>query len=387
LFDKGSCIHHYTSDNNTKIFMKSIIIFCKTLAIGGAEKQALVLAKLLKEKGEDVLLINWCGNIIDPRNSKFLKDNSIRYVGLEGNFFLKFRNFLKVVRNQKVSVVLSYLTLANIISGLSKMIIKDFVSIGGIRTEKLPAYKFFFEKLTHNYLNDATVFNNYSAKYKFESRGFKSEKIFVIHNTIKVYPPVKSESKSDETVIVSVSRFVKPKDFTTALYSIKQVIESDGEKSLKYCIVGYGPLEEKIRSLVSLLDLKNHVEIILKPLNIPEILRNSDIYLSTSLFEGLSNSIMEAMSAGLPVIGTDVGDNRYLIEDNYNGFIVPCMDVAIITERIRYLINNEEIRREYGANSRLKIEKEFSEAQLLKHYYELFASLGMNGSYNTNECK
>jgi len=363
--------------------MKSIVIFCKTLAIGGAEKQALVLAKLLAEKGEDVLLINWCGNIIDPRNSKFIKDNSIRYVGLEGNSFRKFRDFLKVVRKQRASVVLSYLTLANIISGFSKLFIKGLVSIGGIRTEKLPFYKFFFEKLAHNYLNDATVFNNFSAKDKFERRGFKSGKIFVIHNTIKVYPPEISDSKSEETVIVSVSRFVKPKDFTTALYSIKQVIETDGERSLKYCIVGYGPLEEKIRSLVSLLDLKDHVEILLKPSNIPEILRNSDIYLSTSLFEGLSNSIMEAMSAGLPVIGTDVGDNRYLIEDGYNGFIVPCMDVEIITERIRYLISNEDIRKEYGINSRLKIEKEFSETQLLNHYYELFSKMGLNGGNNT----
>jgi N,N'-diacetylbacillosaminyl-diphospho-undecaprenol alpha-1,3-N-acetylgalactosaminyltransferase len=86
---------------------------------------------------------------------------------------------------------------------------------------------------------------------------------------------------------------------------------------------------------------------------------------------------MEAMSAGLPVIGTDVGDNRYLIEDGYNGFIVPCMDVQVITDRILYLLNNEEIRKEYGTNSREKIEKEFSETELMKHYYELFTRLGI----------
>lgn len=357
--------------------MKPIIIFCKTLAIGGAEKQALTLAKLLSEKGEKVLLINWCGNNIDPRNSKFIKENSINYLGLEGNVLKKFRAFLRIIGEQKSAVILSYLTLANVISGLAKLFKRDMISIGGIRTEKLPFYKFFFEKLAHNYLNNATVFNNYSAKDKFEERGFNSGKIFVIHNTIRVYRNGEKENKGNEKVIISVSRFVKPKDFTTALYSIKEVVEAGSGENLKYYIVGYGPLEENIRSLIVLLDLRKHVEILIKPGNIPEILNNSDIYLSTSLFEGLSNSIMEAMSAGLPVIGTDVGDNRYLIEDGHNGFIVPCMDVQVITDRILYLLNNEEIRKEYGINSREKIEKEFSETELLKHYYELFAKLGI----------
>lgn len=357
--------------------MNPVIIFCKTLAIGGAEKQALTLAKLLSDKGEDVLLVNWCGNIIDPRNSKFINDNSIHYIGLQGNGISKFRKFLKIIENRRSAIILSYLTLANVISGLTKLFSRDIISIGGIRTEKLPFYKFLFEKLAHNYLNDATVFNNYSAKDKFERRGFKSGKIFVIHNATRVYKEGEKEDRGKDKIIISVSRFVKPKDFTTALYSIKEVIEAGRGENLRYYIVGYGPLEDYIRSLIVFLDLEKHVEILIKPENIPEILHHSDIYLSTSLFEGLSNSIMEAMSAGLPVIGTDVGDNRYLIEDGYNGFIVPCMDVQVITDRILYLLNNEEIRKEYGTNSREKIEKEFSETELMKHYYELFTRLGI----------
>jgi glycosyltransferase involved in cell wall biosynthesis len=213
---------------------RSILIFCKTLAIGGAEKQALTLAKLLAEKGENVLLINWCGNIIDSRNSNFISDNSIRYIGLQGNSIIKFMQFLRIIKKERISVVLSYLILANFISGISKLFNGKLVSIGGIRTEKLPFYKFFFEKLTHNFLNDATVFNNYSAKDKFEKRGFRPEKIFVIHNTIKVRPVEKNDNPKDEIIIASVSRFVKPKDFRTALYSFKQVTEKSKGKKLKY---------------------------------------------------------------------------------------------------------------------------------------------------------
>lgn len=358
--------------------MKPILIFCKTLAIGGAEKQALTLAKLLSEKGENVLVINWCGDIIDARNSTFIRENSIRYIGLEGNAISKYIKFIKIIKNEKIAVILSYLTLANFISGVSKLFLNDIVSIGGVRTEKLPFYKFFFEKLAHNYLNDATVFNNYSAKSKFEKRGFNPGKIYVIHNTIRPYPVYVNENPANEIVIVSVSRFVEPKDFETALYSFKQVVEKNPGKKLKYRIVGYGPLEGRIRSLISLLDLQKEVDILINPPSISDILKSCDIYLSTSLFEGLSNSVMEAMSSGLPAIATDVGDNRYLIEDGYNGYIVPCRDVGLIVEKLDYLIHFEMVRKEFGNNSWLKIGSEFSEKELVEHYYELFSGLRIN---------
>src|SRR5664280_952701 len=83
----------------------------------------------------------------------------------------------------------------------------------------------------------------------------------------------------------------------------------------KYLIVGYGPLEKEIRHLAEELNLQKEVEILINPPNIPDILKTCNIYLSASLYEGLSNSIMEAMVAGLPVIATNVGDNCYLIKD------------------------------------------------------------------------
>ncbi len=130
--------------------------------------------------------------------------------------------------------------------------------------------------------------------------------------------------------------------------------------------------KDKIRSLINQLNLQKEVDILINPPNIPEILRSCDIYLSTSLFEGLSNSIMEAMSAGLPVIATNVGDNTYLVENSLNGFIVPCRDIKLIVEKLEYLINNEDARTEFGNNSRIKVENEFSEEKLLENYLSLF---------------
>jgi glycosyltransferase involved in cell wall biosynthesis len=229
--------------------------------------------------------------------------------------------------------------------------------------------------MVHNRLNNVTVFNNYSGKEKFEKRGFNPLKIQVIHNTIHVPIFNKYTNSTEETKIISVCRFVKSKDFRTALYSFKQLVEKNKDKKLKYLIVGYGPLESWIRSLRKELNLENEVEILINPPNIHEILRTCDIYLSTSLYEGLSNSIMEAMVAGLPIVGTDVGDNVYLIKDGFNGFIVPCGDISLIVEKLDYLTKFEEVRSEFGLNSHTIIENDFSEKKFLENYFQLFSKV------------
>ena len=121
---------------------------------------------------------------MDQRNLKFISDNSLSYFPMSGSYFQKLKKFQKIIKEEETSIILSYLTLANFVSGISKILHRNIVTIGGIRNEKLPYYKFIFEKLIHNYLNDATVFNNYSAKEKFEKKGFNPEKIYVIQNAI-----------------------------------------------------------------------------------------------------------------------------------------------------------------------------------------------------------
>ena len=357
--------------------MPSIIILCKTLLKGGAEKQAITLSKLLTEKKTDTILVNWCGDKIDAANLNYISNNSIRYIGLKGGPIMKFIHFLKIIRNEKISIILSYLTLANFITGITGLFNKNLLTIGGIRTDKLPFYKFFFEKLVHNYLNDATVFNNFSAKIIFAGRGFNPAKIYVIHNAIHVPDLNRNDKPKDGINIITVARFVSPKDFQTALYSFKHLTEKNRIEKFKYYIVGYGPMENEIRLLVRQLNLDKEVEILINPPNIPDILKTCDIYLSTSLFEGLSNSIMEAMVAGLPVVATNVGDNQYLIKDAYNGFVVPCRAVNLIVEKLQYLANNENVRNAFGSNSHYLIKNEFSEDKLFENYFNLFSKMSL----------
>ncbi len=353
-----------------------IAVICKTLLKGGAEKQALVLAKLLADNGIDVILINWYGERVDQRNLKFISDNSIRYYPMSGSYLRKLNKFQKIVKHDEISIILSYLTLANFVSGVSKIFNNNVISIGGIRNEKLPFHKLILEKLIHNFLNDATVFNNYSAKEKFVKRGFRPDKIYVIHNAILSNISQSGEKTSNgEIKIITVGRFVKQKDYITALNAFSNLVVRNSEKNFIYYIVGYGPLERNIISQAEKLNVSQKIKIIINPPDILDILRKSDIFLSTSLFEGVSNSIMEAMATGLPIVATNVGDNSYLIKNGQNGFLVPCKNVEQIVDKLEYLSGSEEIRRNFGRNSVKIIESEFSKKKLYDSYISLFSRL------------
>jgi glycosyltransferase involved in cell wall biosynthesis len=289
----------------------------------------------------------------------------------------KFIRLQRIIKEEGIYIILSYLTTPNFIAGICKLFSRRLTTIGGIRTEILPYYKFFIERFVHNYLNDATIFNNFSGKEKFELKGFDPKKTNVIHNTIRITPVDRDINTKDGIIIVSVCRFVSSKDFPTALYSFKLLLEKNRDKKIKYLIIGYGPLESKIRALAKDLNIQNEIEILIKPPNIPEILKKCNIYLSTSLYEGLSNSIMEAMVSGLPIIATNVGDNGYLIKDSYNGFLVPCGEINMIAEKLEYLINSENVRNALGNNGHQIIQNEFSEEKFMEYYLKLFSKMSL----------
>lgn len=358
--------------------MHSVAILCKTLLKGGAEKQALLLAKSLQEKNVDVFIINWDMNKIDPENLKFIQDNKLAYLPLNGGFFLKFFSFKKALKTRKIKIVISYLTLANVIAGLIRLTSNNLKTIGGIRNEKLPFYKFIIEMFIHNHINNGTVFNNYSGGGKFSIRGFNPKKIHVIQNAIELnYTHEKNyQAKGDEIKIVTVGRFVKQKDYPTALKSFMLLKQKYKITKLKYIIIGYGPLEKEIRSIAHDLGITSEIQIMINPPNIPFILSNSDIFLSTSLFEGVSNAIMEAMIAGLPIVATEVGDNKHLIRNSYNGYLVPCRHVGLVAQKLKYLCESEEKRITFGKNSRLIVERDFSVSKMVNNYIRLFDSIG-----------
>ena len=117
---------------------------------------------------------------------------------------------------------------------------------------------------------------------------------------------------------------------------------------------------------------KDKINFIKKNKNISKFLMNADIGILTSNEEGLSNSILEYMSHGLPVIATRVGGNVEQIVNNKNGFLVEKNDDVKLSQRLEDLINNKSMRKKFGrVSKRIALEK-FNLEKSFKKYKKIY---------------
>ena len=167
--------------------------------------------------------------------------------------------------------------------------------------------------------------------------------------------------------VLSVGRFHKAKDYETAIKAVSKI----KYKNFKYQIIGYGSLEKDIRNWIIEYSAQDCIELIINPDNINEYYRKADIYLQTSIFEGLSNTVLEAMSFSLPLVLTDVGDNDRLVVDGENGFLCDPGSVDAITKNLEVLFNSVKKRVDFGSRSYHLLKDNDSEEIFKKSYLKL----------------
>ena len=352
--------------------MKNICIFVNSLLSGGAEKQALILSKLLKEK-YNVWLVVYYGDRTTQKNLDFVFNNDIQIFRLRGNHLSKSISFFQFLNKNSIDIIFSYLLTTNLIGGLVGRVSKAKYCIGGIRNSELKFGKVVLNKILHNYVNKCTIYNNFSGYEYYTKRGFNKEKAIVIPNCIDDIPSSINRDQKQYINVLSVGRFHHQKDFLTSLKSVKKITSKS--LPIKYTIIGYGELEKQIKKWVLDLNMEKYVKIILNPDDIKQYYKEADIFLSTSLYEGLPNTLLEAMSYSLPVVATDVGDNRRLIENGINGFLCEVKNYMQISKKINFLIQNKDNRIQFGLKNYQIINENFSPDNFKNKYLKLIKSL------------
>lgn len=346
--------------------MKHIALLVSTLDSGGAEKQAVLLATQLCKKMSVELIVLYGDYTEYKRNIDLLANSTVRVHKLTGNLCSKTKAIKKILLECQTEVLLNYLTLPDFIGSYVGHSIGIRV-YNGIRNSRLPKWKIWMERWAHNHWATGTIFNCYSGAEYFGQLGFDNSKNIVISNCYPdIEAPIEREEKTVKTII-TVGRFHPQKDYEALIKAVSKI----GRKDFRLCIVGYGELEEQIRGWVKEYGIEEITDIHIKPNNVPELEKNADIYLSTSLFEGTSNSIMEALNWSLPVVATNVGDNDHLVIDNENGFLTEIGDCNHLASAMADLLASPILRNKQGAMSNKNLRDNYSMEIFEERYTKL----------------
>ncbi|MGH9836703.1 MAG: glycosyltransferase [Blastocatellia bacterium] len=219
--------------------------------------------------------------------------------------------------------------------------------------------------------------------YYCRETGFPRERMWVIHNGVDLRRIDGADGGAraelgigpEDFVVGSVARLDATKDTITLARAFARLYRLRRERNLKLLIVGDGDQKAAIENFVTEQGLKAAVIFTGLRHDAPRLYGAMNVFALSSLSEGMPLTVLEAMSARLPVVATNVGALPELVEEGETGFLVEPKDDQALAERLARFGSEAELARRFGAAARRKIERKYSLELMLRRYADLYLSV------------
>ncbi|MBD3271242.1 MAG: glycosyltransferase [Elusimicrobia bacterium] len=369
------------SKKNQSLHMVMITAFFLP-KIGGSEKQLFTLARALHKQGiaitiitrqyDPILMNHEHVNGIEILRFSFMNMPMMDLITFNLKLFfwlIKHRNVYTVIYANLAS---SHAVTAALIGLCCKK--KVFIKLGGSGRygDLMTSRHSLLGKIKINLLRNSTArYIAVSSEIVEELRAYKfpEQSISLIPNGVnsELFYPISDQKKKeirtrldlvhDAILFIFAGRFDLSKNIITMLIAWHKL--GDQKNHMKLLIIGEGPLEQNIRQVITTKQLQN--SIVLKPFqdNIQEYFQASDSMIALSVSEGLSNTILEGMACGLPVIGSRARGIEEIITDGYNGFTVDPDKITRVTETIRKLGSDKHLRKKMSEKASQTIKEHY----------------------------
>ncbi len=329
-----------------------LLFVTANLGSGGAERVTSLLANQLCQKGYDVEIIFFRNRLVFYELDERVKTIVI---GEECHSDMMWRKMLwlrNYVKKEKPDVVIPFRVSVYCTTILSLM----GLSVPILASERIDphipdSYWTCLRKLLLPFVKHLVVQTEYIKSYYPK---------FIQKKTSIIYNPVNEESLSPalplregrQNRIISVGRLYPQKNQEMMIRAFAKV--ADDFPDWQLVIYGEGPLRESLELIVDSLEMQDRVLLPGRTEHVIEELRKSKIFCMSSDYEGMSNSMIEAICVGLPIISTNVSGTEELIIDGKNGFLVTPNDEEQMAQCFNSLMGNEElITRFSGYNKNL----------------------------------
>jgi sugar transferase (PEP-CTERM/EpsH1 system associated) len=206
--------------------------------------------------------------------------------------------------------------------------------------------------------------------------GIPERKLCVVPNGIDLERFARHETTTQRGRfrLIHVARLDDPvKDQSMLLRAARLVADVSPEFELD--IVGDGPSRPHLEALCDELCLRPHVRFLGFRHDIDALLQQADLFVLSSVTEGLSISLLEAMAAGLPIVATDVGGNSELVTRGVTGVLVPSRDPRLFAEAILEMLKDPTRAAQMGTAGRRRVEEHFDLRQVAAKYAQIYEDL------------
>jgi sugar transferase (PEP-CTERM/EpsH1 system associated) len=178
-------------------------------------------------------------------------------------------------------------------------------------------------------------------------------------------------------IIGTVGRLVSVKDQQLIFSAVSELLALDDgwRERVRVMVVGDGPLRKELERQIAEMKLESMVWLPGDREDIPALLQAMDIFVLPSLAEGISNTILEAMSAALPVIATDTGGNPELITHDSSGLLIPVGSSSALCQAILSLLESAALRRRLGDEGLRQVREQFDWNRTVWSYLEIYDDL------------
>lgn len=335
-----------------------IMFYIGSMGKGGAERVISILSNFFVNKYKIII-------VTTVKSTCFYKiDNDIELISLDKNNDNK--NFLirninrelrlkKIIFNKKPDIIITFLPEPSYRVLMLQLKIPIIVSI---RNDPKIEYNNTGRKLIMKILYkkaNGFVFQTEDAK-KYFSRKIQ-EKSIIIFNPLSAEFDKAPYDGTREKIIVNVGRLEKQKNQKLLIKSFNNILVKYPD--YKLYIYGEGTERKYLQELIDELKLTNNV--ILKGIsnNIKSVIYKKSLFVLSSNYEGMPNSLIEAMALGLPVISTDCpcGGPKALIENNVNGILVSPNNIDELTQSIEKVLENPKYSKKIGIRANMIYEK------------------------------
>jgi glycosyltransferase involved in cell wall biosynthesis len=368
------------------IQQEKIVFVLESFNIGGAERQAMLLGRLLQSQcNAHVLFISLTRG--GAAESILQKDKiANRCLGLKMSYskvaMLKNANALrKALKKENATIVMPYTYWPNVIAGNVWKLAGARLGLWNQRDAGIHVFNTFFERRA---IKNAGVIvsNSYSGQRFLTSEfGVESDHVHIIPNGVELASAKMSAQEWEKEMdiapqqkrVVMLANIQAKKDHATLVKAWAIVAEQFTDHKPLLILAGrHSGTQHKLRALAEELGVEAFIRLPGPVDDVAGLLSFADAMVHSSAAEGCPNSVLEAMVAGLPIIGTDIpGVRQALGEDSQ--YLVEVGNEAQMAEKIIEVLKEDQVIEELTAHNKKRVESSFSPQATLEKYLELFS--------------